>query len=323
MGHDMVQIARPRASMRDRSGARSRGNMSTRRDRARVIALSPNLDLLNASRGTGGGCCVMSEKLSCFIIAQNEAARIGDAIRSLQSLADEIIVVDSGSSDDTVAIARELGAKVVVEPWRGFGAQKKFAEGLCRNRWVLNLDADERMTPELAREIRALLSDQRDEVAYYIPVNIIYPGRSVPRPLPRDHYAIRLYDKTAASFSTSPMHDTVKVREGEVGRLACGMHHHPYASFADLNVKIKRRARYLAALRRSSMASPLMWLRLVVEFPISFFRYYIVRTHILGGVPGLKYALYNSRFRWLRIWYMLSDSAQTEGEAAFPRLAHG
>ncbi|RTL60496.1 MAG: glycosyltransferase family 2 protein [Hyphomicrobiales bacterium] len=317
----------PRAIARKNNDFRDCRRMDTSGNRTPFTTESYTTDLWKTSHGTMVQCFlsglhVMRQTLSGFIIAQNEAARIADAIISLRSLVDEIIVVDSGSTDDTVKIARELGAKVVIEPWRGFGAQKKFAEGLCQHRWVLNIDADERVTPELAREIRARLAEEPDEVAYFIPVNIIYPGRSVPRPLPRDHYAIRLYDKSVASFSPSPMHDTVKVREGTVGRLAAGMHHHPYASFVDLNAKIKRRARYLAGLRRSSMAPPLMWLRLLVEFPISFFRYYVVRTHILGGIPGLKFALYNSKFRWLRIWYMLS-AERREDESGFPRLAHG
>ncbi|MDX2204189.1 MAG: glycosyltransferase family 2 protein [Hyphomicrobiaceae bacterium] len=265
----------------------------------------------------------MSQKLSCFIITQNERDRIGDALRSLAPVADEIIVVDSGSTDDTVEIARRFGAKVVFNPWQGFGAQKKFAEGLCRNRWVLNIDADERVTPELIEEIRGVLASEPSESAYFVAVNIVYPGKSKPRPLARDHYAIRLYDKTCASFSSSPMHDTVKVQQGKVGYLKSEMHHHPFQSFAELNAKIKRRARYLSTLRRRSMASPMIWVRLLVEFPMSFFRYYLVRTHFLGGWSGLRYAVYNSKFRWLRIWYMISDGQVLEREGGFPRLAHG
>ena len=95
--------------------------------------------------------------VSCFLITRNEEDVLDTALRSVVDLVDEIVVVDSGSSDRTVAIARCYGARVIERAWPGFGPQKRFAERACRNDWVLNLDADEALSPELAQEIRALL----------------------------------------------------------------------------------------------------------------------------------------------------------------------
>src|SRR4030042_3183310 len=94
--------------------------------------------------------------ISVFIIAKNEADRISVAILAVRDWVDEVIVIDSGSSDDTVAVSVSLGARVVFNEWRGYGPQKVFGESLCSNEWLLNLDADEEISPQLGTEIRAL-----------------------------------------------------------------------------------------------------------------------------------------------------------------------
>ena len=95
--------------------------------------------------------------LSCCIIAQDEGDRIESCILAVKDIVDEVVVVDSGSKDDTVAKCEALGAKVVFHKWDGYGPQKRFAEDCASNDWILNLDADELVTPELAREISALM----------------------------------------------------------------------------------------------------------------------------------------------------------------------
>jgi glycosyltransferase involved in cell wall biosynthesis len=98
--------------------------------------------------------------LSAFIIAKNEADRIPAAIKSVVGWVDEVIVIDSGSEDETVAVAESLGARVVFNEWPGYGLQKRFGEDQCRNDWLLNLDADEEITSALAAEIKAKFDDQ-------------------------------------------------------------------------------------------------------------------------------------------------------------------
>src|SRR2546430_15878071 len=120
--------------------------------------------------------------LSVYIIALNEVDRIGSTINAVIDWADEVIVVDSGSSDGTAEFARSLGARVVQHPWKGFGRQRRFSESLCNNDWVLGIDADECVTPQLKNEITALFHSGGPKlVAYGMPILIVYPGKSKPR----------------------------------------------------------------------------------------------------------------------------------------------
>src|SRR5262249_17218071 len=120
--------------------------------------------------------------ISVYIIAFNEVDRIGPTIKAVTDWADEVIVVDSGSQDGTAQLARSLGARVVRHAWEGFGRQRRFSETLCKNNWVLGIDADECVTPDLKQEIAGLFTAGGPKhVAYGMPVLIVYPGRSKPR----------------------------------------------------------------------------------------------------------------------------------------------
>src|SRR5918998_4766157 len=122
--------------------------------------------------------------VSIFIIAKNEADRIGDTIRAVRSLTDDLVVVDSGSSDGTQALAASLDARVIHNAWPGYGPQKRFAEDECRHDWLLNLDADEVVPPELAANIRALFAKGEPPLpAYRIGIAEIFPGEARPHRL--------------------------------------------------------------------------------------------------------------------------------------------
>jgi glycosyltransferase involved in cell wall biosynthesis len=243
--------------------------------------------------------------ISCFIIAQDEARCIVPAIRSVSGWVDEIVVVDSGSTDGTDELARAAGARVVYHDWPGFGQQKRFAEDQCRNNWLLNIDADEVVTPELANEIRCLFesSDKPMAAAYGMAVKTIYPGRTCPRPWARDHYCLRLYDRTKVRFRDSAIHDSVDARNHAVGHLKNCIHHHPFSSLAELARKYDARSHYFA---KHAKRRPLwqLWLRLATEMPTTFFKYYIGRRHFTGGWMGVKVAGIISYYRWLRIVHM-------------------
>lgn len=119
--------------------------------------------------------------LSIFIIAQNEADRIGRTIEAARALSDDIVVVDSGSSDGTQALAVSLGARVIFNAWPGYGQQKRFAEDQCRHDWLLNLDADEVVPPDLAAEIVALFAKGSPASdAYKVRIAEIFPGEGAP-----------------------------------------------------------------------------------------------------------------------------------------------
>lgn len=249
--------------------------------------------------------------ISCFIIALNEADRIGATIRSVRHWVDEVIVVDSGSTDGTVARAEAEGARVIYNPWPGFGQQKRFAEDQCRNSWLLNLDADEVVTPQLAAEIAALFRDGGPEMAAYgMQVSIVYPGWQRPRIWGRDHYCLRLYDRRRVRFRDSTLHDSVVAGDEPVGHLRSVVYHHTIRSLAEFERKSDERATYQA--RHMGRKSP--WglrLRLLTELPASFLKYYVVRGHITGGWMGVKVAAIIAYYRWIRIVRMLRNRRQS------------
>jgi glycosyltransferase involved in cell wall biosynthesis len=246
----------------------------------------------------------MTLPISCFIIAQDEADRIRAAIRSVRGWVGEVIVVDSGSTDTTVAIAEAEGARVICNPWPGFGQQKRFAEDHCRNDWVLNIDADEVVTPELADEIKDLFEQEALNLAVYgMKVNLVYPGWQRPRVWARDHYCLRLYDRRRVRFRDSTLHDSVVPGNEPVGHLRGVVHHYSIRSLADLDRKCDARASY-QALHSGPKPTWLLRLRLITEFPASFLKYYIGRCHVTGGLMGFIVTSIISYHRWMRVLRM-------------------
>ncbi len=244
--------------------------------------------------------------VSCFIIARNEADRIGRTIASIAGLVSEIIVIDSGSTDDTVAIAEAAGARVIFNEWPGFGQQKRFGEEQCRYDWLLNIDADEVVSEELARDIRALFARATTPplAVYGMRVSIVYPGRSKPRPFARDHYCLRLYDRRRCRFKDSTLFDSVAPGAETVGHLPGVLYHHSVRSLEDLARKADERATY-NALHSKPKPTPVLLTRAAVELPWNLFKYVIFRTHILGGWTGVRYAWITAYYRWQRIVRML------------------
>ena len=244
--------------------------------------------------------------VSCFIIAQNEADRIARTIESVAGLVSEVIVIDSGSTDDTVAVAQRSGARVIYNAWPGFGQQKRFGEEQCANDWLLNIDADEVVSQNLAAEFRSLFANGASPplAVYGMRVSIVYPGKSRPRPLARDHYCLRLYDRRRCRFKDSTLHDSVDPGGETPGHLNGVLYHHSVRSLADLSRKCDERATY-NALHSKPKSTQALLVRSAVDLPWNFFKYYVIRTHMLGGVTGLRFAWITAYYRWQRILRML------------------
>lgn len=257
----------------------------------------------------------MKHRLSCFIIAKNEADRIVRTIGAVKDWVDDIVVVDSGSSDGTQGLAEAAGARVIFNAWPGFGQQKRFGEMQCRNEWVLNLDADEVVSPALAVEIRALFARGEPQLAVYaIPINDVYPGRARPRLWANDYVQPRLYDRRRVRFKDSTLHDSLETSGMKVGRLKGDVHHFSSRSLQDQLEKMVERARYNADHSKMKPAW-LLRLRLVFEFPASFLRYYLMRRHFAGGLLGFQTAMIGAFSRYSRIALML-EAAERSGRAA-------
>jgi glycosyltransferase involved in cell wall biosynthesis len=254
--------------------------------------------------------------VSCFIISKNEADRIARTIRSVRPWVDEVVVVDSESTDDTIRVALAEGCRVITQPWLGFGGQKRFAEEQCRNDWVFNVDADEVVTPTLAQEIVDVFAAGEPRfVAYGMPLQMVYPGSAKPRPFARDHWYVRLYDRRVVRFRDSKVHDAVVTDDHILGRLRAPMHHFSMRSFADMKRKLNERTWLLVENTRPNSSGTLKP-RLLSEFPMNFFKYYIVRRHCMGGLKGLRYALIQARYRFLKIYRIWRSGAGKTNAAA-------
>jgi glycosyltransferase involved in cell wall biosynthesis len=252
----------------------------------------------------------MSLPLSVFLIARDEAARLPATLDAL-GFADEVVLLDSGSTDATLEIARARGARVEQRPFEGYGAQKAHAEALCRHDWVLNLDADEVVSPALAAEIRGLFAGGLPAPgAWRVRILTVYPGDAAPRPFANDYNVVRLYHRAAGSYSTHPLFDRVTLTGGvRPGQLRAPVHHHAITSWAHF---VEKENRYTTFQAQTARARP-RWrllLRLPVEMPLAFLKFYILRRHVSGGWKGFAFAMIAAFGRTLRLAKMLERAGR-------------
>jgi len=227
--------------------------------------------------------------VSAIIVTLNEAEHIADAIASL-SWTDEIIVVDCGSSDETVAIARSCGARVEFRAWSGWIDQKNFAAGLARNDWIFSLDADERVSPPLAMEIRALMRTDPPIGAYRMPRVTFHLGRWIRTTDFYPDYQARLYDRRLARWRGKYVHESVALDTGKPDQLRGELLHY---SFRDLRDQIDRINAYttLGARQMHEAGRRAGAFQLLVHPPAAFLRNYILRRGILDGAVGLTISM--------------------------------
>lgn len=256
----------------------------------------------------------MSMKLpvSVFIIAVNEGDRIGHTIASVKGWVDEVIVIDSGSKDDTVAVSESLGARVLYNPWPGYGPQKRFGEDQCRNDWILNLDADEIISPQLRDEIIAAFSSGA-YAAWKMKIVEIMPGRNEPGPAAHSITAIRLYNRKHGRYSDSTVHDTVRMESGTVGELLNIVEHRSSRGLSHSMDKINR----YSTMQAEDMARKgnllFATLRLLTEFPVAFIKAYFLRGYIMKGRQGFVNAMVYAFSRFIRIAKYFEHPHRTAG----------
>lgn len=258
---------------------------------------------------------MLGSMLSVAMITMNEAANLPRTLGSLRLLEEpgkatkvEIVVVDSGSTDATVEIARGLGAKVYSEPWKGYAGQKNSAIEHTTGEWVLSLDADEELSPELAREIAALLATEPAFGAYRIPRLNHFLGR----PLRHGGYwpdkKLRLFRRGAARFEERPVHETMKA-DGAVGELKGPLIHRCYATLGEYIEHMNRYSSEGAALlasRGRTSAGLGAWVVNAVLNPAATFVYnYVFRLGFLDGREGLVQHLNHAAYihwKFVKAW---------------------
>ena len=241
-------------------------------------------------------------RLSVTVITKNEAPDIGAALESVK-WADEIVVVDSHSTDDTVSIARQHTDRVIVRDWPGYIDQKNYAAASASHDWILSVDADERVTPELAREIQTLMTGVPREAAFRIPRVTWHLGHWVRTTDWYPDYQLRLYDRRSAEWTGRYVHEAVSVR-GATGQLRGELQHYAYRDIADHLETIDRYTGY-AARQMHEAGQRAGVLQIAGHPPLAFLRNYIARGGIRDGIPGFIISSLNAYYVFLkfaRLW---------------------
>jgi len=236
-------------------------------------------------------------RLTVTVITKNEASNLEAALQSVR-WADEIVVVDSESTDETVAIARRFTERVYTQTWPGYVAQKNRAATLASHDWILSLDADERVTPELADEIQSTLAGPPALPAFRMPRATFYLGRWIRTTdwYPDRH--TRLYDRRSAQWAGQYVHESVAVH-GAIGDLAGELRHFPYRDVSDHLETIDRYTTY-AARQMHEQGRRAGLLQLAGHPPLAFVRNYIVHGGFKDGVPGFIVSSLNAYYVFLK-----------------------
>jgi len=237
-------------------------------------------------------------KVTVTVITRDEAANIAAALESV-SWADEIVVVDSGSTDDTVAIARPLATRVEVRDWPGYSAQKNYAAEVASNDWILSIDADERVTPDLAAEIRGVLTGTPSSPGYRVPRVAWYLGRWIRSTDWYPDYQLRLYDRRAGRWNGRRVHESIAL-QGTPGQLRHELQHYAYRDLSH----------HLATIDRYTTLAAEQWLaegrttngfELYIHPRLAFVRNYLLRGGIRDGAPGLLISRLNAYYVFLKL----------------------
>ncbi|NIR33348.1 MAG: glycosyltransferase family 2 protein, partial [Desulfuromonadales bacterium] len=223
--------------------------------------------------------------LSVTVITKNEEDRLGMCLESVEDLADEIIVLDSGSTDGTVEVAKRFTDQVQITDWPGYGLQKQRALEKASCEWVLAIDADEVLTPELQQEIAAMLDSDPQEVAYRLPWAVtifgkrLDYGRSARAPL-------RLFKREGSRFTDAQVHETVLLPPGRVGKMKGRLLHFTHRHFGETLYKNAHYAWLGACQRHKAQKKGGGLLGASLRGILVFLQVYILRRGFLDGPVG-------------------------------------
>lgn len=270
--------------------------------------------------GEGGGFDFMDLSLplplSLSIISCNEEMNLRRCLQSAADLAAEVVVVDSGSTDGTLAIAAEFGARVVHQDWLGHRDQKNVALGLCTQPWVLALDCDEELSVELRGAILRFFKEGDGErfAGGEMARKVYFLGRWITHGDWYPDRKLRLFKRELARWGGSPEHDRITLKEGAVKRLQGDLHHF---SFRDMRHYISKINGFADVFLERQRADGVRWSlgQTVVRPCWRFFRAYVLRRGFMDGFPGLWIAVATAFFAFVRYSRKFEDE-QREGGAS-------
>ena len=241
------------------------------------------------------------QPLSLVIITKNEEHNLERCIRSVP-FADEVVVMDSGSTDQTVSLAETLGARVIQQEWLGFEKQKQKVTDAAKNKWVLNLDADEALSLELQSEIQTLLNSEINKDAFEIPRLAWHLGRWIRHGGWYPDFQKRLYNKTTARWGGGELHESVQAKN--VGRLKHNIHHFVFSSLSH-QVTTNDRYSTLGAEKMIRQGRGSSILPLIFRPIGKFIECYFLKRGFLDGRAGLIIAVgaaYSLFLRYSKVW---------------------
>jgi glycosyltransferase involved in cell wall biosynthesis len=260
-------------------------------------------------------------RLSVYLITHNEERYLPSCLAAVRDIADQIVVLDDGSTDRTVALARQNGAEVRVRPFDDFGPQKNAALAFTTGEWVLNLDADERITPELAREIRSVVDADGPADGYYLRREVLYLGSRLRFGGAAADWVLRLTRREKTRFSLTPVHAFIEM-DGRTGRLRGACDHVKYDNLSQHLAVIDRYTETLAAARIARRRTFAAWHLLRVPWELCY--RLIFRLGILDGRPGIIWGTMAAFYAFLKsakTWRGHRTAAALDLEAAPPHVS--
>ena len=239
--------------------------------------------------------------ISLVIITLNEEAHIERCIRSVPFV-DDVVVVDSFSTDRTVEIAKSCGARVFQEKWRGFGPQKAFAASQAKNPWVISLDADEALSPELGAEIMECFADLNPEAGYLFPRKSYHLGRWIGHGGWYPDYQLRLFNKDKSQWNSAALHEKVEVTTQI--KMKCDLLHWVFDNLSD-QVVTNDRYSSLGAQQLNAAGKKFSYFKLLTKPVSKFIECYFFKAGFRDGLPGFIIAVgagYSIFLRHAKLW---------------------
>ncbi len=246
----------------------------------------------------------MTNKISCVIITFNEEENIRRALNSVK-WCDEIVVVDSGSTDKTIEICEEFNCRIYNKEFNGYGEQKRYAVSLAGSDWILSIDADEVVSDELCDEIKNIFYDKEIKInGFFIPRSLIFLGKHFKYGRESKEYYLRLFNKNYGNFSSDKVHERVKLN-GNTQKLNGTLHHYSYTNIEQYFNKFNSYTSKAAQVLFDEGNKGRSVVSIVLGFPVYFFKNYFIHRNFLNGTQGFLWALFSSWYpvvKYAKLW---------------------